>query len=110
MRAALLLLPGAALAARTSQIWREKQQDQSWSYMPDRTADWYKENDLPLPEVAPEVTSDGSSYYVKLACLGCPFRLRKLYETVETWQEPPQDNSLVRFLRVSGASHGRADN
>jgi hypothetical protein len=99
MRAALLLLPTAALAARTSQIWNQKQ-DQSWSYRPDKTADWYEEYGLPLPEVAPEVTSDGTSYYVKLGCLGCPFRLRKLYETVETWQEPPQENSLVWFPQI----------
>jgi hypothetical protein len=82
-----------AAAVASSVNWWEYE----WSYRPDRTADWYKQRGQPLPEIAPEITTveEHKSYVVKLECLGCPFRVRKYGETVETWQEPPQDNSLV---------------
>src|SRR5262245_57206536 len=71
--------------------------DSDWATHPDKTADWYKEHGEPLPELAPTITTveANRSYVLKLECVGCPFRVRELYEVVETWQEPPQDNSLV---------------
>lgn len=49
-----------------------------------------------LPQYAPEVTvvQPNNSYIVKLECLGCPFALFESQRNV-TWQQPPQDNSLV---------------
>lgn len=82
-----------ALAAASAVDWTEYE----WSYKPDKTADWYKQHGQSLPGTAPELTilEDNKSYVVKLECLGCPFRVREIGEVVETWQEPPQDNSLV---------------
>lgn len=75
-----------------------------WATHPAKTADWYAEHGLPLPELAPTITTvePNKSYVVKLECMGCPFRVRELYQTFETWQEPPQDNSLVSTPGISG--------
>ncbi|KAF2652397.1 hypothetical protein K491DRAFT_681406 [Lophiostoma macrostomum CBS 122681] len=77
--------------------------DQSWSYEPDKTADWYQGHSQELPKVAPEITTveAGKSYVVKLDCVGCPFRVRQKYELVETWQEHPQDSSLLLNFTIS---------
>ena len=77
----------------TSDNWR----DYTWSYKPDKTADWYKKHGQSFPVLAPalEIVEPEKSVVVKIECLGCPFRVRREGEIVETWQEPPQDNSLV---------------
>jgi hypothetical protein len=58
-----------------------------------------EEDGLHLPELAGEHywVEETQSHIVKLECLGCPFsvRVREQHEVVETWQEPPQENSLV---------------
>jgi hypothetical protein len=94
-----LTLPLAIAAARTSFYGRPGNAvpDQRWSYMPDKTADWYTSYGKPFPESAPALTTveEGQSYVVKLDCVGCPFRVRSLGQVYETWQEPAQDNSLV---------------
>ncbi|KAF1950551.1 hypothetical protein CC80DRAFT_496791 [Byssothecium circinans] len=71
--------------------------DTKWATHPDETADWYAAQGEAVPEVADSVTTieEGKSYIVKVDCLGCPFRGRELYELVETWQEPAQENSLL---------------
>ena len=76
---------------------------QKWSYLPDKTANWYATHGIKVPEFAPAVTTveEGQSYVVKLDCLGCPFRVRSLGEVYETWQEPAQDNSLVCILYLN---------
>ncbi|KAF2732317.1 hypothetical protein EJ04DRAFT_470349 [Polyplosphaeria fusca] len=81
---------------RRSQSW----EDYIWSYTPDSTAAWYEENGLPLPDLASPITAveTNRSYVVKLDCVACPFRLR--CQSVETWQEPPQDNSLLLNFTV----------
>lgn len=94
MRSFAVVLSVAVSAVAALDNW----QDYEWSYTPDKTADWYQEHGELLPVLAPELTviEANKSYVVKLECVGCPFRVRELYEVVETWQEPPQDNSLVR--------------
>ncbi|KAF2682976.1 hypothetical protein K458DRAFT_244056, partial [Lentithecium fluviatile CBS 122367] len=71
--------------------------DTEWAIYPDKTADWYKEHGEALPELAQAITTveANRSYVVKLECVGCPFRVRELGEMLETWQDPPQDNSLL---------------
>ena len=86
------------LAARlgpTSENWR----DYTWSYEPEKTADYYQEYGLEQPALAAPITVGKplESYIVKLECLGCPFRVRELGQVYERWQEPPQANSLVSF-------------
>lgn len=48
-------------------------------------------------QIAPEVTTikANKSYAVKLECLGCPFAVRDADNQL-SWQEPPQENALVR--------------
>ncbi|KAF2799830.1 hypothetical protein K505DRAFT_224045, partial [Melanomma pulvis-pyrius CBS 109.77] len=79
--------------------------DQRWSYLPDKTASWYKDNGKPLPKLAEGLTTveDGQSYIVKLECLGCPFRLRTIGEVYETWQDPAQDNSLLLNFTIDAS-------
>jgi hypothetical protein len=50
-----------------------------------------------IPHYAPKITiaEEGKAYVVKLDCLDCPFAIGKPNAEVE-WQEPPQDNALVR--------------
>lgn len=77
--------------------------DTTWATEPDRTADWYKENGEPLPEVAPHVTTvqQGKSYVVKLDCPGCPFKRSPMDGSlVDWWNEPAQDNSLLLNLTI----------
>ncbi|KAF2175117.1 hypothetical protein K469DRAFT_611775 [Zopfia rhizophila CBS 207.26] len=82
----------------TSEDWRAY----TWSYEPDKTADWYGKHGKPLPELAPALTTveQNKSYIVKLECVGCPFRVRREGELVETWQEPPQENSLLMNFTI----------
>lgn len=79
--------------------------DVEWSYMPDKTADWYRDNGKPLPELAPDLTTveESQSYIVKLDCLGCPFRVRRLGEVYETWEEPARENSLLLNFTIDAA-------
>lgn len=87
--ATLFALARLAAAAEPSSI--------EWSYLPDKSAQWYTQNGQALPELAPAVTTveQNKSYIIKLECVGCPFRVRELGEVVETWQQPSQENSLV---------------
>jgi hypothetical protein len=80
--------------------------DTKWATHPDRTAQWYEEHAQSLPGFAKSVTTvvASKSSIVKLDCVGCPFRVRKLHQESEEWQEPPQDNSLVRQLRRAAMS------
>ncbi|KAF2643633.1 hypothetical protein P280DRAFT_466400 [Massarina eburnea CBS 473.64] len=80
--------------------------DTKWATHPDKTADWYTEHGEPLPTLANATTTvePGKSYIAKLDCLGCPFRVRKLYEVVEIWQEPAQENSLLLNFTLTADS------
>ena len=86
----------ASYLGATSENWR----DYTWSYEPEATADYYKDHRLKPPLIAANITPVGlqKSYVVKMECLGCPFRVRKLGQTYEPWAEEPVDNSLVTAL------------
>ncbi|KAF2008147.1 hypothetical protein P154DRAFT_16511 [Amniculicola lignicola CBS 123094] len=98
----LLTAACLALVVSGARISRQPREDSSWSYLPDKTADWYQEHQVPLPELAPEITTvrEGKSYIVKLECIGCLFRVRELGEPVEKWQFPSQENSLLLNFTV----------
>jgi hypothetical protein len=81
--------------------------DTRWATHPDRTAQWYEEHAQGhLPEFAKSITTvvANKTSIAKLECVGCPFRVRKLHQEPEEWQDPPQDNSLVRQLRRTAKS------
>jgi hypothetical protein len=69
--------------------------DADWAVGPDKTAEWYREHDEPLPELAQAITTveANRSYVVKVECVGCPFRHRGV--TTDSWQMCPPNNSLV---------------
>jgi len=56
---------------------------------------WLEQN---VPVYAREITvvEPNKAYVVKLDCTGCPFALRER-NTQVLWQQPPQDNALVRI-------------
>ncbi|OCK84234.1 hypothetical protein K432DRAFT_378812 [Lepidopterella palustris CBS 459.81] len=86
----ILAVGAVASLGATSDYWG----DYTWSYEDEPTAAYYEKHGKEPPQVAAPVTTVKveKSYVVKLECLGCPFRVRT---TPETWQEPPQDNSLL---------------
>ena len=86
----------ASYLGATSENWR----DYTWSYEPETTADYYKDHRLKLPLIAADITpvEPQKNYIVKMECLGCPFRVRKLGQTYEPWAEELVDNSLVSAL------------
>lgn len=69
--------------------------DYEWSYNPDPTADEYLQDGSRVPPQAADITTviPGSSYVVKLDCLGCPFRVR---EPAREYFTADPENSLVR--------------
>jgi len=87
----------------TSEDWR----DYTWSFYPENTADELKKIGLPLPEIAAPITTvhEQENYVVKLECLGCPFRVREYGQTVEHWQENPQENSLLFNFSITEDKH-----
>jgi len=111
MRCAAAFALPVALAAATTVSQVQRTPDQEWSYLVDKTADWYKAHGKPIPEPAPAVTSvkQGQSYIVKLECLGCPFRVRSREYERGSWQWPAPDNSLVR-TRYSSQREPPANN
>ena len=86
----------ASYLGATSENWR----DYTWSYEPEATADYYKDHRLKPPLIAADITPVElqKNYIVKMECLGCPFRVRKLGQTYEPWAEELVDNSLVSAL------------
>ncbi|MCJ1244709.1 hypothetical protein MMC30_001908 [Trapelia coarctata] len=81
--------------------------DYAWSYTPALPLSYYLSHGLSSPAPALPITPVRlhKSYIVKLECLGCPFRVRELGPVVETWQEPPQANSLLLNFTLSSDAH-----
>ncbi|KAJ4299445.1 hypothetical protein N0V90_004690 [Kalmusia sp. IMI 367209] len=80
--------------------------DVDWAIRPDKTAQWYEENASGnLPELAPTITTvvANKSSVVKLECVGCPFRVREESKP-ESWQKPPQDNSMLLNFTIDSTS------
>ncbi|OAG11580.1 uncharacterized protein CC84DRAFT_1080633 [Paraphaeosphaeria sporulosa] len=103
MRAALIASLVAVASAYRSWIGV----DTRWATHPDRTAQWYDENAQGrLPELAQSMTTvvANKSSIVKLECMGCPFRVRKLHAEPEEWQEPPQDSSLLLNFTIDAST------
>ncbi|KAL1591997.1 hypothetical protein SLS60_011589 [Paraconiothyrium brasiliense] len=98
---------GASLVAVASAYRDWSGIDTKWATHPDKTAAWYDEHaDGRPPELAPAITTIAAnkSSVVKLECVGCPFRVRKLHLEPEEWQEPPQDNSLLLNFTIDASS------
>ncbi|KAF2267172.1 hypothetical protein CC78DRAFT_577373 [Lojkania enalia] len=97
------LVAAASAARHNAMMGSQNGRDCSWSYLPDKTAAWYQTHGKPLPALAPDITvvEANKSYIVKLGCVGCPFRVRKYGELVETWSSVPQRNSLLLNFTIS---------
>ena len=59
----------------------------------DKTADWYKDHGMQVPEVAAyiSVIEPNRSYVVRLECPGCPFLVQEGKQLVQQ----KRDNTLV---------------
>lgn len=93
MRSLLFLTSLFAIGALASHLGAvsEDWRDYTWSYEPDKSADFYGEHGLETSLTAMPITpvKFQESYTLKLECLGCPFRVREYGQLVEQLQEPP---------------------
>lgn len=77
----------------------------------DETADWYRQNSMPVPAAASQVTviEENKSYVVKLECPDCPFYVKNgVPKQTCSWEglapcqwREDQSNALVRSAAPS---------